>query len=101
LWGPKARTILEKVTNDDISNIGFPYMTSKRISVGDVPVIASRVTYVGELGWEFYCPMEYGLSLWDTLWAAGEPEGMVAGGYTCQAKSGWTDAKAVLPDVIR
>ena len=81
MWGPKARTILEKVTPDDISNQGFPYMTSKRINVGDVPVIASRVTYVGELGWEFYCPMEYGLRLWDTLWAAGQPEGMVAGGY--------------------
>ena len=81
LWGPKARTILEKVTTDDISNAGFPYMTSKRISVGDIPVIASRVTYVGELGWEFYCPMEYGLRLWDTLWEAGESEGMVAGGY--------------------
>jgi 4-methylaminobutanoate oxidase (formaldehyde-forming) len=81
LWGPKARTILEKVTADDISNAGFPYMTSRRISVGDIPVIASRVTYVGELGWEFYCPMEYGLRLWDTLWEAGVPEGMVAGGY--------------------
>jgi len=81
MWGPKARTILEKVTTEDVSNDGFPYMTSKRINVGDVPVIASRVTYVGELGWEFYCPMEYGLRLWDTLWAAGEPEGLVAGGY--------------------
>jgi len=49
--------------------------------VGDVPVIASRVTYVGELGWEFYCPSEYGMRLWDTLWEAGQPEGMVAGGY--------------------
>jgi 4-methylaminobutanoate oxidase (formaldehyde-forming) len=49
--------------------------------VGDVPVLASRVTYVGELGWEFYCPMEYGLRLWDTLWEAGQPEGMVAAGY--------------------
>jgi 4-methylaminobutanoate oxidase (formaldehyde-forming) len=81
LWGPKARAILEKVTSDDVSNAGFPYMTAKRVSVGDVPVIASRVTYVGELGWEFYCPMEYGLRLWDTLWEAGEAEGMVAGGY--------------------
>jgi len=44
-------------------------------------VLASRVTYVGELGWEFYCPTEYGLRLWDTLWEAGAPEGMVAGGY--------------------
>ena len=81
LWGPKARTILKKVTLDDVSNESFPYMTNKRITVGDVPVLASRVTYVGELGWEFYCPMEYGLRLWDTLWEAGQPEGLVAGGY--------------------
>lgn len=81
MWGPKARTILEKVTMDDVSNAGFPYMTSKRMNVGDVPVIASRVTYVGELGWEFYCPMEYGMRLWDTLWEAGQSEGLVAGGY--------------------
>jgi 4-methylaminobutanoate oxidase (formaldehyde-forming) len=81
LWGPKARKILEKVTTDDVSNAGFPYMTSKQITVGDIPVQASRVTYVGELGWEFYCPTEYGLRLWDTLWEAGKPEGMVACGY--------------------
>jgi 4-methylaminobutanoate oxidase (formaldehyde-forming) len=81
LWGPKAREILAKVTKDDISNAGFPYMTAKRINVGSVPVLAVRVTYVGELGWEFYFPMEYGTRLWDTLWAAGEPEGMVAAGY--------------------
>lgn len=56
-------------------------MTAQRIMVGDVPVLASRVTYVGELGWEFYCPMEYGLRLWDTLWEAGMPEGLVAAGY--------------------
>ncbi len=81
LWGPKARKILEKVTTDDVSNEAFPYMTAKRITVGDVPVLAARVTYVGELGWEFYCPMEYGLRLWDTLWEAGQPEGMVPAGY--------------------
>jgi 4-methylaminobutanoate oxidase (formaldehyde-forming) len=81
LWGPKARKILEKVTMDDVSNAGFPYMTSKQITLGDIPVQASRVTYVGELGWEFYCPTEYGLRLWDTLWEAGQPEGMVAAGY--------------------
>jgi len=81
LWGPKARTILQKVTSADLSNAAFPYMTTQRITVGDVPVLASRVTYVGELGWEFYCPMEYGLRLWDTLWEAGQLEGMVAAGY--------------------
>jgi 4-methylaminobutanoate oxidase (formaldehyde-forming) len=81
LWGPKARKILEKVTRADVSNAGFPYMTARRIMIGDVPALASRVTYVGELGWEFYCPMEYGLRLWDTLWEAGQAEGMVAAGY--------------------
>jgi glycine cleavage system T protein len=81
LWGPKARHILKKVTQDDISNDSFPYMTAKKITVGDVPALAMRVTYVGELGWEFYCPTEYGLRLWDTLWEAGQPEGMVAAGY--------------------
>jgi glycine cleavage system T protein len=81
MWGPKARRILEKVTTDDVSNEKFPYMTSRKLTIGDIAVQASRVTYVGELGWEFYAPIEYGLRLWDTLWAAGEPEGMVAGGY--------------------
>ena len=81
LWGPKARTILEKVTNADITNESFPYMIAKQINVGDVPVLAMRVTYVGELGWEFYPPMEYGLRLWDTLWEAGQSEGLVAAGY--------------------
>jgi 4-methylaminobutanoate oxidase (formaldehyde-forming) len=81
LWGPKARKILQKATGADLSNESFPYMTAQNITVGDVPVIAMRVTYVGELGWEFYCPMEYGLRLWDTLWEAGASEGMVAGGY--------------------
>ena len=56
-------------------------MTAREITVGNVPVRALRVTYVGELGWELYCPTEYGAALWDTLWAAGEPHGIVAGGY--------------------
>jgi glycine cleavage system T protein len=81
LWGPKARRILEKVTQDNVSNEAFPYMTAQRITIGDVPALAMRVTYVGELGWEFYCPTEYGLRLWDTLWEAGQPESMVAAGY--------------------
>ena len=53
----------------------------REITVGDVPVRALRVTYVGELGWELYCPTEYGLGLWRALWEAGEPHGIVAGGY--------------------
>jgi 4-methylaminobutanoate oxidase (formaldehyde-forming) len=81
LWGPKARVILQKITKSDVSNAAFPYMTAQNIAVGDVPVLAARVTYVGELGWEFYAPMEYGQKLWDILWEAGQSEGIVACGY--------------------
>jgi glycine cleavage system T protein len=81
LWGPRARDILSSVCPDDLSNEGFPYMRAREITVGDVPCTALRVTYVGELGWELYPPMEFGLRLWDTLMEAGEPYGMVPAGY--------------------
>ncbi|MGE5265037.1 MAG: GcvT family protein, partial [Acidobacteriota bacterium] len=81
LWGPRARDILQRLTKADISNAVFPYMTAQNIAIGDVPVLAVRVTYVGELGWEFYCPMEYGQRLWDVLWQAGQADGIVAAGY--------------------
>jgi 4-methylaminobutanoate oxidase (formaldehyde-forming) len=81
MWGPKSREILSKVAQADISDEGFRYMTARYLTIGSVPVLASRVTYVGELGWEFYCSMEYGLQLWDTLWEAGQSEGLVAAGY--------------------
>jgi glycine cleavage system aminomethyltransferase T/glycine/D-amino acid oxidase-like deaminating enzyme len=78
LWGPRAREVLAPCTPDDLS---FGYMNARELVVGDVPVRAMRVTYVGELGWELYCPMEFGPALWRTLWEAGEPHGLVAGGY--------------------
>jgi 4-methylaminobutanoate oxidase (formaldehyde-forming) len=81
IWGPKAREILQPLTPQDLGNEAFPYMNVREITVGNVPVRALRVTYVGELGWELYCPTEYGLGLWRALWEAGEPHGMVAGGY--------------------
>jgi glycine cleavage system aminomethyltransferase T/glycine/D-amino acid oxidase-like deaminating enzyme len=81
LWGPRARDILASVSRDDISNDGFPFLTAREIAVGAVPVLALRVTYVGELGWELYAPTEYGRTLWTTLWEAGAPHGMVAAGY--------------------
>ena len=59
----------------------FPYMQARELAVGSVPCLALRVTYVGELGWELYCPTESGLRLWDTLWEAGQGHGMVAAGY--------------------
>jgi glycine cleavage system aminomethyltransferase T/glycine/D-amino acid oxidase-like deaminating enzyme len=81
LWGPRARDILAPLTRDDVTNEGFPYLTAREISVGAVPLLALRVTYVGELGWELYAPTEYGRTLWTTLWEAGAPHGMVAAGY--------------------
>ena len=51
------------------------------LAVGDVPVRALRVTFAGELGWELYCPTEFGAGLWRALWEAGEPHGLAAGGY--------------------
>jgi glycine cleavage system T protein len=81
LWGPRARDILQPLTTADLSNEAFPYMTAQELAVGRVPCLALRVTYVGELGWELYCPVELGLALWDTLWEAGREHGLVAGGY--------------------
>jgi 4-methylaminobutanoate oxidase (formaldehyde-forming) len=81
LWGPLAREILQPLTPSSLTNADFPYLTAQETVVADVPVRALRVTFVGELGWELYCPAEYGAALWRALWAAGEPLGMVAGGY--------------------
>jgi glycine cleavage system aminomethyltransferase T/glycine/D-amino acid oxidase-like deaminating enzyme len=81
IWGPRTRDILQPLTPQDLSSEAFPYMTLRELTVGDVPARALRVTFVGELGWELYCPTEYGAALWRTLWEAGEPHGLVAGGY--------------------
>ena len=78
LWGPRARDILAPLTDDPLD---FGYMRMRELAVGDVPVRALRVTFVGELGWELYCPTEYGAALWRTLWQAGGEHGMLAGGY--------------------
>jgi 4-methylaminobutanoate oxidase (formaldehyde-forming) len=78
LWGPKALEILAPLTPDPLD---FPFMTMREISVGDVPVRALRVTFVGEFGWELYCPSEFGAGLWRTIHAAGQAHGLRAGGY--------------------
>jgi 4-methylaminobutanoate oxidase (formaldehyde-forming) len=81
LWGPAAREILQPLTTADLAGEAFPYMRARELAVGPVPCTALRVTYVGELGWELYCPAEYGVRLWDTIWEAGRGHGLVAGGY--------------------
>ncbi|WP_238014736.1 FAD-dependent oxidoreductase [Dactylosporangium sp. AC04546] len=81
LWGPAARDILQPLTDASLSNADFPFMRARRLTVGHVPVLAQRVTYVGELGWELYASTEYVLTLWDTLSAAGQPLGLRPAGY--------------------
>ena len=56
-------------------------MRARDVTVGDVPVRAQRVTFVGELGWELSCPAEFGAALWRALWEGGREHGLVAGGY--------------------
>ena len=82
VWGPHARALLQQVSENDFSNEAFPYLTAQQVTIGDIPALALRVTYVGELGWEIYAPTEYGLKLWDILWEAGRPLGVVAAGYS-------------------
>ena len=78
LWGPEAREILQPLTETPLD---FGYMRARELAVGSVPCLAVRVTYVGELGWELYCPTEYGLALWNAIWESGRAHGLVAGGY--------------------
>ncbi len=80
LWGPRARDILASVTSADVSNAVFPFSTCRSIDVDGISVLANRLSYVGELGWEIYCPMEEGARLWDVLWEAGQAHGLVAAG---------------------
>ncbi len=78
VWGPRAREILQPLTK---TTLDFPYMQARELAVGSVPCLALRVTYVGELGWELYCPTEFGAALWEAIWVPGQDLGLVAGGY--------------------
>jgi glycine cleavage system aminomethyltransferase T len=81
LWGPKARDILQAVTDEDVSNESFPYLTARYVNVGEVaPVWAQRISYVGELGWELYGQIAMGDRAWHLLWEAGREHGLIAAG---------------------
>jgi glycine cleavage system aminomethyltransferase T len=81
LWGPKARDVLQAVTDVDVSNESFPYMTARYLNVGEVdPVWTQRISYAGELGWELYGQIAMGQRAWDVLWEAGQEHGIVAAG---------------------
>ena len=88
LWGPDSRQVLAAVTAADVSHDGFGFGTCREIEVGGVTVLASRISYVGELGWELYCPIEQGARLWDTLWDAGQPHGLIPAGIGVYGTTG-------------
>jgi glycine cleavage system aminomethyltransferase T len=88
IWGPRARDVVAATTADDVSNDGFPFGTCRVIEIGPVRALASRISYVGELGWEIYVPMEQGLRLWDTLWEAGAAHGVIAAGIGVYGTTG-------------
>ena len=71
---------MQSVSDDPFENEVFPYLTSRSVTVAGVPVLAVRISYVGECGWELYAPTEYGLRLWNALWEAGRPLGAVVAG---------------------
>ncbi|HET7704255.1 MAG TPA: FAD-dependent oxidoreductase [Candidatus Limnocylindrales bacterium] len=88
VWGPRARDIVQGVTRDDLSHEGFRFGTCRTIEIGSQLVLASRISYVGDLGWELYVPMEQGLRLWETLWEAGRPHGLTACGMGVYGTTG-------------
>jgi glycine cleavage system aminomethyltransferase T len=80
VWGPLARALVQPLSREDFTNAGLKYFRAQRARIGGVPVLAMRLSYVGELGWELYTSADLGLRLWDVLWAAGQDLGVVAAG---------------------
>ncbi len=88
LWGPRARDILAGVCSDDVSHQGFAFGRCRTIEVGPLSVLASRISYVGDLGWELYVPVEQGARLWDIIAEAGAPHGVVPAGIGVYGTTG-------------
>jgi len=74
--GPASRELITRLTDADLSNNSFPYLSARQVHVGYAPVLAARVTYVGELGWELHVPAEYAAGVYDDLMAAGADLGI-------------------------
>jgi glycine cleavage system aminomethyltransferase T/glycine/D-amino acid oxidase-like deaminating enzyme len=88
LWGPRARDVLASLTSDDVSNEGFPFAAFRTVAIDGLDVLASRISYVGDLGWELYAPMADGAKLWDAVWEAGRPHGLVPAGIGVYGTTG-------------
>ncbi len=81
VMGPSSRQLLQRVSRSDLSNQAFPFSTSRIIDIGYATVRATRITYVGELGWELYVPAEFAVSVYQTLLDAGADLGLAQAGY--------------------
>lgn len=81
LMGPSSRELLAGLCDADLGNEGFPFSTTREVSIAGIACRAVRITYVGELGWELYVPVAAAGALYDALWAAGRPLGLVNGGH--------------------
>jgi 4-methylaminobutanoate oxidase (formaldehyde-forming) len=81
VMGPKSRDVLSAISSDDFSNAGFPFGQVRRMQIAGAPVIALRVTYVGELGWELHIPVEFVAAVYEALMAAGAQHGIANAGY--------------------
>ena len=81
LCGPKSRDVLAQLTDAPLDNASFPYMSARELDLAFAPVLALRVTYLGELGYELHVPVEYALHLYERLWACGEAHGIANVGY--------------------
>ncbi|MBE1501617.1 glycine cleavage system aminomethyltransferase T/glycine/D-amino acid oxidase-like deaminating enzyme [Amycolatopsis lexingtonensis] len=80
VWGPLARDLVQPLSREDFSHAGLKYFRARKARIAGVPAVAMRLSYVGELGWEIYTSADNGLRLWDALWAAGQPLGVIAAG---------------------
>ncbi|WP_370937276.1 FAD-dependent oxidoreductase [Amycolatopsis sp. cg13] len=80
VWGPLARDLVQPLSAEDLSHTGLKYFRGRRARVAGVPVTILRLSYVGELGWEIYTSADNGQRLWDALWRAGQPLGVIAAG---------------------
>jgi 4-methylaminobutanoate oxidase (formaldehyde-forming) len=81
IMGPNSRAILQSLTTTDLNHSAFPFMSSQEIDLAGIKVRVTRITYVGELGWEIYAPVANGLALWEALFNAGKDLGLIPCGY--------------------
>ncbi|MQT14534.1 GcvT family protein [Segnochrobactrum spirostomi] len=81
VMGPRARDVLAGLSGDDLSNAAFPFARVREIGIAGAPVIALRITYVGELGYELHIPVEFAATVYDALMAAGAAHGIADAGY--------------------